>query len=535
MFRIFLKLGLLFSLFLLSNIESRAGGAMPVPGACCNCDNECDGGSSGVCGDSFTEARCESVENGMFQGSGTICTDDPCVAPTPTPTPTPAPFDVEKVYRQTDVCFEENNDGDVDGEGLQIISEDCVETEGDACASNADCATSNLCINNICQVDNDTDGAINEDCTECEGNSSPGTLLPMIGNVFQLEPVLKRNGRVASYNPGQYYAVSTVTTLEELNNLWIIEDYDMCTNDDPAISKLNPKPGKGGGNVLLVLEEDGEFIEVLNSKADEIEINTDPDSASVHLEDVPNGSILHVYVKFKPGLKNDFLPSFPDNMCMNFNSAFTGAFEPTPLCPGASNCCVDQGEAMGCDDAVCESLICGNISSNCCNSEWNEGCADLADEYCVVESFCPSASNCCTDRPGETGCNNVFCEEEVCSFQSRCCSIGWDSICVELASSLCAGLPEGETAKASLIVGDGPPWLPAACNNIGESCNLSECGGKGGCFELDASVPNGGLGICAFIDGVIAACTTQADCSLGSFCIDAGGCVPPVFMCPDLS
>lgn len=403
----------------------------------------------------------------------------------PTPTPTPLPFDVEKVYRQTDVCFEENNDGDVEAEGgAQIISEDCVETEGESCEGPCGSAP---CVNGICQVDNDDDGLFSEDCTECGGESSPGTLLPMIGNVFQLNPVLKRNGRIASYNPGQYYAVSTVTALEDIDFLWITEDYDMCTNIT-EISKLNPSPNRGGGNVLLVLEEDGEFIEVLNSKADEININTDPDNASVHLEDIPEGSILHVYVKFKPGLKNDPVPTFPDNMCMNFNTA-QSAEQTDPLCPGASNCC-ETGHGSGCDDSNCETIVCA-IDPYCCNNTWDGICVDEAEEFCDI-------------------------------------ILG----------------PEN-TAKANLIVGDGPPWLPAGCNFPGEACNLSECGGDGICYEADPSAMTGGLGICAdFGDepvGVQLCPGGQDDCDANpdSICADIGvasnACISPSFMCPDLS
>jgi len=93
-------------------------------------------------------------------------------------------------------------------------------------------------------------------------------------------------------------------------------------------------------------------------------------------------------------------------------------------------------------------------------------------------------------------------------------------------------------------VGDGPPWLPAACNNIGELCNTDQCGGNAVCVQVDDTVPNGGLGICADInDGAIQVlvCATngQPDCAAipDSVCVNTGidFCLTPSLMCPDLS
>jgi len=449
------------------------------------------------------------------------------------------PADVEKVYRQTDVCFEENNDGDLDGEGLQIISEDCRETS-QACTQNSDCQASEICDRGWCQVDDDQDGLFSEDCTECGGESSPGTLLPItlteMGAAYQLNPVLKRNERVASYNPGQYYAVSTVTTNELIDLLWIIEDYDMCTDPDgmDPISRLNPRRFRGGGNVLLVLEENGEFIEVLNSRADEIDINTDPDNASVHLEDVPEGSILHVYVKFGPGLKNQELPEFPDNLCMNFNTAQT-TDQVDPLCPGASNCC-ETGHGMGCDDNDCESLICLN-DSDCCTTVWDSACVASAEGNCFVNGYCPAVSNCCDNAHG-SGCNDPTCEQIICDFDPFCCDTDWDNQCIFEANEFCAGAAS-ETAKANLIVGDDTGEFAATCddpNSCGNftQCNASECGGNGACFIADPSLNlDAGTGICGdvsifCVDLFDCSANGQSDCNGDEVCIANTCCGPPV-------
>ena len=64
---------------------------------------------------------------------------------------------------------EKNNDGDLNLDGTQKISEDCRETSGE-------------------QIDNDSDGSFSEDCTECPGGTEPGTLLTHVGNIFQVDP-----------------------------------------------------------------------------------------------------------------------------------------------------------------------------------------------------------------------------------------------------------------------------------------------------------------------------------------------------------
>ncbi len=158
-----------------------------------------------------------------------------------------------------------------------------------------------------------------------------------------------------------------------------------------------------------------------------------------------------------------------------------------------------------------------------------------------MDTYCPSGDNCCEDHGG-MGCENQECQDAVCSLDPTCCNVVWDNICVNIANEVCA--PEfnvDETAKASLILGDGPEWLPASCNNIGELCNTDQCGGNAICVA--PTDDTGGLGICADInDGAIAVqtCDTngQDDCdNPESVCIDRAidFCLSPSLMCPDQS
>jgi hypothetical protein len=212
--------------------------------------------------------------------------------------------EVLKDYRFPEVCFEQDNDGD------GMFGEDPVDG-----------------------VNNDGDGLVDEDDIDCPDGTDLGTQLPIDPNSgsFLLEAVIKKNGTVISYNPGQYYAVSTVEALTDLDTLWIIERYGECTDPDGGdpISALNPKMGKGGGNVVLVQVIDGVAYQIADSHSDSVVITDDnptngvPDNAEAHLEDVEAGSTFLLYVKFGPGLKRKPIPANPNNMCENENAAQT--------------------------------------------------------------------------------------------------------------------------------------------------------------------------------------------------------------------
>jgi hypothetical protein len=196
---------------------------------------------------------------------------------------------VQKDYRFTDVCFEKDNDGD------GLFDEDPVNFDAFEVP-----------------IDDDWDGIANEDPIECPGGTDLGTQLPMTGESFVVEAVVKDNGRIASYNPGQYYAVSTVETLADLETLTIEEDFSDCVDSD--ISVLNPP--KGGGSVVIVMiGPDDVARQVMDAKSENVTV-TDG-YASADLTDVPAGTTVLMYVKFKPGLKQD--PGLPIS-CDNLNT-----------------------------------------------------------------------------------------------------------------------------------------------------------------------------------------------------------------------
>ncbi len=214
-----------------------------------------------------------------------------------------SPPRVTKHWSQTNVCFERDNDGD------GKVSEDPIDFTIDP-------ATGLLTV----PFDNDGDGVANEDPSECPGGTSLGTpLVQDAAGEYQIEAVVKKDGTVSSYNPGQVYAVSTVEVLSAIAGLVITENYVDCTSTVPDLLTLNPAPGGGGGSVVVViLNGAGVPVQVLDATSPEV-VET-ATNAVVTLGPQAAGTTIKVYVKFAPGLKG-FTLAAAANSCTNENWA----------------------------------------------------------------------------------------------------------------------------------------------------------------------------------------------------------------------
>jgi len=62
-----------------------------------------------------------------------------------------------------------------------------------------------------------------------------------------------------------------------------------------------------------------------------------------------------------------------------------------PASAAGSDCCAEH-RTPGCDDAVCEQMVCGVYAACCTNSTWNKFCADAAAYLCC--NLCSDANNC---------------------------------------------------------------------------------------------------------------------------------------------
>jgi hypothetical protein len=215
---------------------------------------------------------------------------------------------VTKDYRYTNVCFEQDNDGD------GVFNEDPVNFDA---AGNP--------------IDDDNDGLFNEDDIDCLEGTSLGDLLPgdPAAGEFEVEAVVHKNGKVSSYNPGQYYAVSAVEVASDLESLTIWEYYGECTDPETGepLSKLNPP--QGGGSVVIVrVDPDGVAWQIADAKSPNVWVTDEndngiPDDAHADLGSVAAGDTILMYVKFSPGLKGKSLDDATSLTCTNENVATT--------------------------------------------------------------------------------------------------------------------------------------------------------------------------------------------------------------------
>jgi len=162
---------------------------------------------------------------------------------------------------------------------------------------------------------------------------------------------------------------------------------------------------------------------------------------------------------------------------MNWNSflctTVVGTFVlTTSALAGGSNCCVANG-TPGCDDAACEALICSQ-DPFCCDTSWDGICADAAIAQCDV---CDGGGgpgdpgDCCSIQAGP-GCDDELCESLICGFLPDCCTVQWDADCAEAAGDFCEGCDPTSQAcpgEGSCFVSNGTP----GCDD--EECCLLIC------------------------------------------------------------
>ncbi len=146
-------------------------------------------------------------------------------------------------------------------------------------------------------------------------------------------------------------------------------------------------------------------------------------------------------------------------------------------CSDAAGTCIDDITLAQCDGrweagATCESAQffppCG--TSACC---WLGNCNDMPPEQCeslggdvawgkFCSDFecprpeCSGATGDCYSANGTPGCEDAFCCEAVCTFDSDCCTIEWDDICAGGAIDVCfAPLLNDHCVEAEPVTGEG--------------------------------------------------------------------------------
>jgi len=120
--------------------------------------------------------------------------------------------------------------------------------------------------------------------------------------------------------------------------------------------------------------------------------------------------------------------------------------------PGAGDCCVAHGNA-GCENVACCQSVCA-ADPYCCEIQWDQICADEALQFCgpvgCASLACgPGQGDCCVAH-ANPGCQNVSCCLSVCTSNPFCCDTEWDQACADRALIVCG--PAGCKAAGCLVV-----------------------------------------------------------------------------------
>ena len=145
---------------------------------------------------------------------------------------------------------------------------------------------------------------------------------------------------------------------------------------------------------------------------------------------------------------------------------------------GTGGSCLEVSQGPACEDLKCCASVCGN-DVFCCTTAWDSECVLLANSLCA--GLCgAAASGPCFAGNATPSCDNEACCLTVCESDAFCCETQWDQTCAFLAGFLCeAGKPG--------ICGDpaaGPCDTPSsngACSD-GPCCN-AVCGLDPSCCE----------------------------------------------------
>ena len=145
------------------------------------------------------------------------------------------------------------------------------------------------------------------------------------------------------------------------------------------------------------------------------------------------------------------------------------------VCESADHDCLTTG-GPGCTDIACCEDIC-SIDPFCCQVAWDGLCVSQANQFCYGGGICPPSDHDCFTTGGP-GCTDVDCCETVCAFDSFCCQVAWDGLCVNGAFQAC-GQPECPFECSAGATPEGEPCgadTNGGCNSTPPIFGSISCG-----------------------------------------------------------
>ena len=116
------------------------------------------------------------------------------------------------------------------------------------------------------------------------------------------------------------------------------------------------------------------------------------------------------------------------------------------VCGSASSgSCLEVHSTRGCSNLNCCNTVC-NLQPSCCSVTWDSGCVDLANSQCNWLCGAASAGSCGTSHANPS-CSNASCCNTVCAIDPSCCQFAWDATCVFEAELYC---PQGPPVQCGL-------------------------------------------------------------------------------------
>jgi len=329
------------------DIENNVCIAGPPKPDCCTSDSQCQDF------DACTPGVCDQADNNCKPGtpdpdcctSDSQCQDiDAC---------TPGVCDIVNDVciagpSNPDCCTSDSQCQDFDActPGVcDIVNDVCIAgpSNPDCCTSDSQCNDDNACTNDVCNLQNnlcefsdpilclETKKFYTETEIDIEAgdfgeklNFKDGDQVCTNEGAQTVQAVIHpKKGTISSYNPGQYYAVTKVTANQDLDSVWIFEDDRDCTQRDlpySSISKWNPAKVPGGAYVAMMCDEVTVDLTSELAKSGALFRNEDTGVLEAHVDDVKEGCMVFLGVKYSPGLKGETLDTLePEDLsCENW-------------------------------------------------------------------------------------------------------------------------------------------------------------------------------------------------------------------------